>query len=61
MKAKDIFWEILKIEVEIGDRDWETRYEFLSTTGHLVSESISSSVDGVLSVNLEFKDYYNKD
>ena len=38
-----------------------TRYEFLSTTGHLVSESIESSVDGVLSVNLEFKDYYNKD
>lgn len=43
------------------DGDGVTRYEFLSTTGHLVSESISSSVDGVLSVNLEFKDYYNKD
>ena len=43
------------------DGDGITRYEFLSTTGHLVSESISSSVDGVLSVNLEFKDYYNKD
>jgi len=43
------------------DGDGITRYEFLSTTGHLVSESIESSVDGVLSVNLEFKDYYNKD
>jgi hypothetical protein len=43
------------------DGDGITRYEFLSTTGHLVSESISSAVDGVLSVNLEFKDYYNKD
>ena len=43
------------------DGDGVTRYEFLSTTGHLVSESIESSVDGVLSVNLEFKDYYNKD
>ena len=43
------------------DGEGITRYEFLSTTGHLVSESISSSVDGVLSVNLEFKDYYNKD
>ena len=38
-----------------------TRYEFLSTTGHLISESIESSIDGVLRVNLEFKDYYNKD
>ena len=43
------------------DGDGVTRYEFLSTTGHLVSESIESSIDGVLSVNLEFKDYYNKD
>jgi len=43
------------------DGDGITRYEFLSTTGHLVSESIQSSIDGVLSVNLEFKDYYNKD
>ena len=43
------------------DGDGITRYEFLSTTGHLVSESIESSVDGILSVNLEFKDYYNKD
>jgi hypothetical protein len=43
------------------DGDGITRYKFLSTTGHLVSESIESSVDGVLSVNLEFKDYYNKD
>lgn len=43
------------------DGDGVTRYEFLSTTGHLVSESIESSIDGVLRVNLEFKDYYNKD
>ena len=43
------------------DGDGITRYEFMSTTGHLVSESIESSVDGLLSVNLQFKDYYNKD
>jgi hypothetical protein len=43
------------------DGDGITRYEFLSTTGHLVSESIETSIDGVLSVNLQFKDYYNKD
>tara|TARA_Y100000356_G_scaffold68904_1_gene56594 strand:- start:373 stop:1320 length:948 start_codon:yes stop_codon:yes gene_type:complete len=43
------------------DGEGITRYKFLSTTGHLVSESIESSIDGVLSVNLEFKDYYNKD
>lgn len=43
------------------DGDGITRYEFLSTTGHLVSESIESSIDGVLRVNLQFKDYYNKD
>tara|TARA_R100000458_G_C8233997_1_gene214872 strand:- start:116 stop:1063 length:948 start_codon:yes stop_codon:yes gene_type:complete len=43
------------------DGDGITRYKFLSTTGHLVSESIESAVDGVLSVNLQFKDYYNKD
>ena len=43
------------------DGDGITRYEFLSTTGHLVSESIESSTDGVLRVNLQFKDYYNKD
>jgi hypothetical protein len=43
------------------DGDGITRYEFMSTTGHLVSESIESTVDGLLSVNLQFKDYYNKD
>ncbi len=43
------------------DGDGITRYEFLSTTGHLVSESIETSIDGVLRVNLQFKDYYNKD
>jgi len=43
------------------DGEGVTRYEFFSTTGHLVSENIESSIDGVLRVNLQFKDYYNKD
>ena len=43
------------------DGDGITRYEFMSTTGHLVSQSIETTIDGLLSVNLQFKDYYNKD
>jgi len=37
-----------------------TMYDFNSITGQLVSESIDTSTDGVLSVNLEFKDYLNR-
>ena len=35
-----------------------TVYDFLSVSGNLISESVSTSVDGLLTVNLQFKNYY---
>tara|TARA_R100000008_G_C3548933_1_gene149220 strand:- start:39 stop:1019 length:981 start_codon:yes stop_codon:yes gene_type:complete len=43
----------------LQDNGLKTMYEFNSITGQLVAESISTSIDGVLSVNLQFKDYLN--
>ena len=44
----------------LKDNGTTTMYNFHSITGQLVSESIDTSTDGVLSVNLEFKDYLNR-
>ena len=44
----------------LQDNGYRTVYEFSSVTGQLVSENISTSVDGTLSVSLEFKDYLNR-
>jgi hypothetical protein len=45
---------------QLEDNGYQTMYEFRSVTGQLVSESINTSIDGTLSVNLEFKDYLNR-
>ena len=44
----------------LTDNGIMTMYDFHSITGQLVSERISTATDGVLSVDLEFKDYLNR-
>ncbi len=44
----------------LKDNGTTTMYDFHSITGQLVSERISTATDGVLSVDLEFKDYLNR-
>ena len=43
------------------DNGRRTLYSFRSVTGQLVSQSVDTSIDGVLSVNLEFVDFLNKE
>ena len=43
------------------DNGRRTLYNFRSVTGQLVSENINTSIDGVLSVNLGFVDFLNKE
>jgi hypothetical protein len=45
----------------LEDNGVRTMYNFNSVTGQLVSENISTAVDGSLSVALEFKDYLQRD
>jgi hypothetical protein len=45
---------------QLKDNGYQTMYKFHSVTGQLVSESISTSIDGTLSVDLEFKDFLNR-
>ena len=45
----------------LNDNGYRTLYQFRSVTGQLVSENIETSIDGVLSVNLEFVDFLNKE
>jgi len=44
----------------LEDNGYKTVYKFNSVTGQLVSQSVQTSIDGTLSVNLEFKDYLNR-
>jgi hypothetical protein len=46
---------------DLLDNGRRTLYNFRSVTGQLISENISTSIDGVLSVNLEFVDFLNKE
>ena len=41
----------------IEDAGFKTVFEFVSISGNLVSESVNTSIDGLLTVNLEFKNY----
>ena len=44
----------------LEDKGYKTVYRFNSVTGQLVSQSVKTSIDGTLSVDLEFKDYLNR-
>jgi hypothetical protein len=44
----------------LEDNGYRTVYKFNSVTGQLVSQSVKTSIDGTLSVDLEFKDYLNR-
>jgi hypothetical protein len=60
---KDNVGDALKDHVpeDLLDNGRRTLYNFRSVTGQLISENISTSIDGVLSVNLEFVDFLNKE
>jgi hypothetical protein len=47
--------------ISLQDNGYKTVYKFHSVTGQLVSQSVKTSIDGTLSVDLEFKDYLNRD
>jgi len=44
----------------LEDNGYRTVYRFNSVTGQLVSQSVKTSIDGTLSVDLEFKDFLNR-
>jgi len=44
----------------LEDNGYKTVYRFNSVTGQLVSQSVKTSIDGTLSVDLEFKDFLNR-
>ena len=60
---KDNAGEILKdsVPADLLDNGQRTLYRFRSVTGQLVSQAVDTSIDGVLSVNLEFVDFLNKE
>ena len=41
----------------IQDAGFRTAFNFVGFSGNLVSESVNTSVDGLLTINLEFKNY----
>jgi hypothetical protein len=41
----------------IEDAGYKTMFEFASISGNLISESVTTSIDGLLNVNLEFRNY----
>ena len=41
----------------IQDAGFRTAFNFVGFSGNLVSESVNTSVDGLLAINLEFKNY----
>ena len=49
------------VPADLLDNGIRTLYSFRSVTGQLVSQSVDTSIDGVLSVNLEFVDFLNKE